>query len=125
MEDFSNYYPLLFTIANRMLHGAADAEDLVQESYLRYASTEQEISSLKSYLTTIITRLCLDYRKSARIQREQALDLLIGALPSADGARDDVRRVVIGILDELGVEHPLARESRRRLASALYEVCFL
>lgn len=76
MEDFSNYYPLLFTIANRMLHGAADAEDLVQESYLRYASTEQEISSLKSYLTTIITRLCLDYRKSARIQREQALDLL-------------------------------------------------
>jgi 3,4-dihydroxy 2-butanone 4-phosphate synthase/GTP cyclohydrolase II len=59
-----------------MLHGAADAEDLVQESYLRYASTEQEISSLKSYLTTIITRLCLDYRKSARVQREQTLDLL-------------------------------------------------
>jgi putative thioredoxin len=51
---------------------------------------------------------------------EQALDLLIGALPSADGSRDDVRRVVVGILDELGVEHPLARESRRRLASALY-----
>jgi 3,4-dihydroxy 2-butanone 4-phosphate synthase / GTP cyclohydrolase II len=76
MEDFSSYYPLLFTIANRMLHGAADAEDLVQESYLRYASTEQEIGSLKSYLTTIITRLCLDYRKSARVQREQALDPL-------------------------------------------------
>jgi putative thioredoxin len=51
---------------------------------------------------------------------EQALDLLIGALPSADGSRDDVRRVVVGILDELGVEHPVARESRRRLASALY-----
>ena len=51
---------------------------------------------------------------------ERALDLLIGALPSADGARDDLRRVVVGILDELGVEHPLARESRRRLASALY-----
>ncbi len=53
-------------------------------------------------------------------QAERALDLLIGALPSADGAKDDVRRVVIGILDELGVEHPLAREARRRLASALY-----
>jgi len=53
-------------------------------------------------------------------QHERALDLLIGALPAADGARDDVRRVVVGILDELGVEHPLARESRRRLASALY-----
>ena len=51
---------------------------------------------------------------------ERALDLLIGALPSADGARDDVRRVVIGVLEELGVEHPLARAARRRLASALY-----
>jgi putative thioredoxin len=51
---------------------------------------------------------------------ERALDLLIGALPSADGARDDIRRVVVGILEELGVENPLARASRRRLASALY-----
>jgi putative thioredoxin len=51
---------------------------------------------------------------------ERALDLLIGALPSADGAKDDIRRVVVGILDELGVDNPLARESRRRLASALY-----
>jgi putative thioredoxin len=51
---------------------------------------------------------------------ERALDLLISALPSADGAKDDIRRVVVGALDELGVEHPLARESRRKLASALY-----
>jgi len=51
---------------------------------------------------------------------ERALDLLIGALPSADGAKDDLRRVVVGILDELGVENPLARDARRRLASALY-----
>ena len=51
---------------------------------------------------------------------ERALDLLLDALPSADGARDDIRRVVVGILDELGVEHPLARQARRRLASALY-----
>jgi putative thioredoxin len=52
--------------------------------------------------------------------RERALDLLIEALPSADGSRDEIRRVVIGVLDELGVDHPLARDSRRRLASALY-----
>jgi putative thioredoxin len=52
--------------------------------------------------------------------QERALDLLIGALPSADGAKDDLRRVVVGILDELGVESPLARDARRRLASALY-----
>ncbi len=52
--------------------------------------------------------------------RERALDLLLYALPEADGARDDIRRVVVGVLDELGVDSPLARESRRRLASVLY-----
>jgi putative thioredoxin len=55
-----------------------------------------------------------------RGDHERALDLLLGALATADGAKDDLRRVIVGILDELGVEHPLARESRRRLASALY-----
>jgi putative thioredoxin len=52
--------------------------------------------------------------------RARALDLLLEALPGADGARDDIRRVVVGVLDELGVDDPLARESRRRLAAALY-----
>jgi putative thioredoxin len=52
--------------------------------------------------------------------QERALDLLLEALSSADGARDDVRRVVVGVLDELGATHPLARDARRRLASALY-----
>jgi putative thioredoxin len=51
---------------------------------------------------------------------ERALDLLLAALPSADGARDEIRKVVVGMLDELGVEHPLARDARRRLAAALY-----
>jgi putative thioredoxin len=53
-------------------------------------------------------------------EHERALDLLIEALPSADGAREDIRRVVVGILDELGVDDPLARAARRKLASALY-----
>jgi putative thioredoxin len=51
---------------------------------------------------------------------ERALDLLLGALPGADGAKDEIRKVVVGVLDELGVEHPLARDARRRLAAALY-----
>ncbi len=50
----------------------------------------------------------------------RGLDLLLAALPSSDGARDDIRRVIVGVLDELGVENPLAREARRKLASALY-----
>ncbi len=51
---------------------------------------------------------------------ERGLQLLLDALQSADGSRDEIRRVVIGVLDELGPQDPLARESRRRLAAALY-----
>jgi putative thioredoxin len=51
---------------------------------------------------------------------QQGLDRLLAALPTADGAREDIRRVVVGVLDELGVDSELAREYRRRLASALY-----
>jgi putative thioredoxin len=53
-------------------------------------------------------------------ETERALDLLLEALPNADGRKDDIRRVVVGVLDDLGVEHPLSRETRRRLAAALY-----
>jgi putative thioredoxin len=53
---------------------------------------------------------------------ETGLDRLIAAVATNgdDERREDLRRVVVGVLDELGVEHPLARESRRKLASALY-----
>ena len=55
-----------------------------------------------------------------RGELEQALDELLAALGSADGNRDDIRRVIVGELDALGSEHPLARETRSRLATALY-----
>ena len=52
---------------------------------------------------------------------EAAVGALIDAMRDADAARKDLlRKVVVGVLDELGVEHPLARESRRKLAAALY-----
>jgi putative thioredoxin len=52
---------------------------------------------------------------------ERGLDGLIEAIPAnGDERREDLRRAVVGVLDDLGVEHPLARESRRKLASALY-----
>jgi putative thioredoxin len=53
---------------------------------------------------------------------QRGLDALIAAIAESDDPerREDLRRAVVGVLDELGVEHPLARESRRKLASALY-----
>ena len=55
-------------------------------------------------------------------EQQRGLDALIAAIAAAQepGRREDLRRAVVGVLDELGVEHPLARDSRRKLASALY-----
>ena len=53
-------------------------------------------------------------------ETERALDLLLEAMPAAGDHRDELRQVVVGVLDELGAEDPLARDVRRRLAAALY-----
>src|SRR6478672_13941191 len=71
VESFESYRSYLFAIAYRMLGSAMDAEDMVQETYLRYQSTPPEtIHSLRAYLTTIITRLCMDQLQLARRKRE-------------------------------------------------------
>ena len=71
MESFETYRTYLFSIAYRMLGSAMDAEDMVQETYLRYQTTPPEtIHSLKAYLTTILTRLCMDQLQLARRKRE-------------------------------------------------------
>jgi putative thioredoxin len=51
---------------------------------------------------------------------QKAVDLLIEAIESGDGQKDELRQVVVGILDAFGVDHPFARDARRRLAGALY-----
>ena len=71
MESFETYRPYLFAIAYRMLGSAMDAEDMVQETYLRFQGTPLDtIRSLKAFLTTIIIRLCVDQLQLARRKRE-------------------------------------------------------
>jgi len=71
VESFETYRAYLFAIAYRMLGSAADAEDIVQETYLRYQGTPSDtIRSLKAYLTTIASRLCIDQLQLARRKRE-------------------------------------------------------
>ncbi|HLU11676.1 MAG TPA: RNA polymerase sigma-70 factor [Oceanobacillus sp.] len=71
IDPFEEYRSLLFAIAYRMLGSAMEAEDIVQEAYLRYRDTPPEsIRSLKSFLTTIVHHLCLDHLKSAQVRRE-------------------------------------------------------
>lgn len=74
VESFETYRSYLFSIAYRMLGSAMDAEDMVQETYLRYQAVSHEsISSLKAYLTTILTRLSIDQMHLAYRQRESYL----------------------------------------------------
>jgi RNA polymerase sigma-70 factor (ECF subfamily) len=71
VESFESYRPYLFAIAYRMLGSAMDGEDMVQETYLRSQGTPPEtIRSLKAYLTTILTRLCMDQLQLVRRKRE-------------------------------------------------------
>jgi RNA polymerase sigma-70 factor (ECF subfamily) len=69
-EIFNKQRPLLMSIAYRMLGSRDDAEDAVQDAYLRWQSTGDEPESPKSYLATVVTRLCIDQLKSARVRRE-------------------------------------------------------
>jgi RNA polymerase sigma-70 factor, ECF subfamily len=70
METHEELRPYLFAIAYRMLGSVADAEDIVQEAFLRYHATEVEPDSPKAYLATITTRLAIDQLRSARTIRE-------------------------------------------------------
>jgi RNA polymerase sigma-70 factor (ECF subfamily) len=68
---FSEYKPLLFSIAYRMLGTVMDAEDMVQETFLRWQNSDQgQVESPKAWLSTVVTRLCINHLKSARVQRE-------------------------------------------------------
>src|SRR5215475_1480815 len=68
---FVELRPLLFSLAYRMLGTRADAEDAVQEAYLRWQqAAEDEIRSPRAYLTTVVARLSLDALKAARRKRE-------------------------------------------------------
>ena len=63
--------PLLFGIAYRMLGSVADAEDVVQEAFTRYARSDDEIDSPRAWLSAVTTRLAIDQLRSARVRREQ------------------------------------------------------
>jgi RNA polymerase sigma-70 factor, ECF subfamily len=68
--DVDDLRPLLFAIAYRMLGSVTEAEDIVQEAFLRYHSVGTHPESPKAYLSAITTRLCIDHARSARVRRE-------------------------------------------------------
>jgi RNA polymerase sigma-70 factor, ECF subfamily len=71
-EDFDRYRSLLFSIAYRMLGSVMDAEDIVQEAFVRWqGASQEEVRSPKAYLSAVVTRLSIDQLRSARARRDE------------------------------------------------------
>jgi RNA polymerase sigma-70 factor, ECF subfamily len=71
LATFDQYRSLLFSIAYRMLGSVADAEDMLQETFIRWQQApDVEIRSARAFLVTIISRLCINHLQSARVRRE-------------------------------------------------------
>ena len=70
-EEFERLRPLLFSIAYRILGSVSEAEDAVQESWLRYQSSPTQPRSTKAFLSAMVTRISIDVLRSARVRREE------------------------------------------------------
>ena len=70
-EEFEALRPLLFAISYRILGSVAEAEDAVQETWLRWAASSTRPTSTKAYLSAVVTRISIDVLRSARVRREQ------------------------------------------------------
>jgi RNA polymerase sigma-70 factor, ECF subfamily len=70
-EEFEQLRPLLFAIAYRILGSVSEAEDAVQETWLRYEASPTQPTSTRAFLSAVVTRISIDVLRSARVRREQ------------------------------------------------------
>jgi len=104
---FEHHRPMLLRVAYRMLGSMADAEDMVQEAWLRWARTEREAVEVPAaFLRRIVTRLCLDQIKSARVRREDYSGPWLPEPLVEDEPEDDVTLPLMLALERLS---PLER----------------
>jgi RNA polymerase sigma-70 factor (ECF subfamily) len=71
VEEFEQLRPLLFAIAYRILGSVSEAEDAVQETWLRYEASPTQPTSTKAFLSAVVTRISIDVLRSARVRREE------------------------------------------------------
>jgi len=114
--EFESHRRYLQGVAYRMLGSVADAEDTVQDAWLRWRRAGREgIGDVRAYLTRIVTRLCLDRLRSARQRREDYIGpwlpepLVEAAELSVDGPEETARDVSIALLMTLERLSPLER----------------
>jgi RNA polymerase sigma-70 factor (TIGR02957 family) len=88
----SDLRPLMLSIAYRMVGSFSEAEDIVQEAYLRLHEAEEPIEAPKAWLSTVTTRLSIDHLRSARVRREQYTGTWLPEPVLADPAPDAAAR---------------------------------
>jgi RNA polymerase sigma-70 factor, ECF subfamily len=120
-DEFEVHRDHLLGVAYRMLGSRAEAEDAVQEAWLRYAASRpDDLADARGWLTTVTARICLDVLRSARVRRESYVgqwlpEPVVSRLPSgaADPAdrvalTDEVSLALLVVLDRLGPEQRVA-----------------
>jgi RNA polymerase sigma-70 factor, ECF subfamily len=106
-SSFEEWRGLLFGIAYRMVGSATDVEDVVQEMYLRWARRrDHHVESVRAYLVTILTRLCLDHLASARVRRVSYTgpwlpEPIMADQPAAAEQADSLTMAFLVLLEEL------------------------
>ncbi|MBW7881379.1 MAG: RNA polymerase sigma-70 factor [Caldilineaceae bacterium] len=114
---FEQYRSLLFSIAYRMLGSVMEAEDIVQESYLRFAAADLDsVVSPKALLSTITTRLCIDRLRSAQARREQ----YVGPWLPEPLVTEELPEQMVGRYEEIAMAFLVLLESLSPVERAVY-----
>ena len=119
--EFEELRPLLFSIAYRMLGSVGEAEDIVQEAFLRWHRALQDgttIGSPKAYLSTVVTRLSIDHLRSARVRREQYVGQWLPEPVLTDTVPDASEHAVIA--DSLSMAFLILLESLSPVERAVF-----
>jgi RNA polymerase sigma factor (sigma-70 family) len=119
LAEFEAERPRLLRLGYRMLGSVSEAEDVVQEAWLRWAARAESVDTPAAYLTRVVTRLCLDQLKSDRARRETYVgawlpEPLMGTTEAEEAIADDVTLTLMLAMERLS---PL-----ERAAFLLYDV---
>jgi RNA polymerase sigma-70 factor (ECF subfamily) len=108
-DTFDPLRPKLIRIAYRMLGSVADAEDMVQEAFLRWLAVDRDaVREPEAFLRRVVTRLCLDHLKSARQRRETYVGPWLPE-PVVEAAEDDIDDITLPLMMALERLSPLQR----------------
>ena len=120
INEFEKYRKLLFSIAYRMLGSVMEAEDMVQETYYKWEKVSgKDLDSPKSFLTTVITNLCIDQLRSAKKKKETYVGQWLPEPIISDTNVGDVEEIV-EISDSLSTAFLVLLESLSPIERAVY-----